>query len=490
LLALSSGRIQVAQTHQRVAIPDTPAGKQLKRWLEVFAAGKQEEFARFVTAHYSKSLIEQQGSAVNWADRHARTFLDARSFAVRRVEKSTPEEIVVLVQASLTDLWYRLTMKVETGPPYSIAEYGSQRVRPPVGFQQSIHEPELIRQAGAFMNKLARADAFSGTFLIAQNGRPLLMRAYGDASKAHQIPNRLDTRFNIASIGKNFTAVSIMQLVEQGKLSLTDKVGRILPDYPSKDVRDRVTIAHLLSHSSGLGDIHGPKYVAAKDMLREVKDYLPLFSDLQLSFQPGERMQYSNAGYILLGAIIEKVSGENYFDYVREHIFIRSGMIHSGFYEADVDTLKLATGYTNYRELGDDFQQFELGQRRNTLRYGTIRGNPQGGAYSTVGDLWRYSLALRQHKLLSATSLALMTTNKYFFRKYGAGDIYYGYGFELEKINGKRVIGHGGGDLGISSVIRWYPDSGNYTVVVLSNYDRGGIIAIDKLQELITQGKD
>ena len=479
----------VAQAKQDVMIPDTPAGKQLKDWLRVFAGGSQDDFVRFIAERYSKSLIEQQGSAINWADRHARIYLDARNFNLRSIEKSTAQEIVVLAQAQLTGLWLRLTMKVEAESPYRITEYTSQRIRPPTSSQRKLSGQELVKEIRAFMDKLAAADAFSGTLLVAKDGKPALKIAYGLANKAYDIPNRIDTKFNLASIGKNFTAVSIMQLVEQGKLSLTDTIGKFLPDYPNKGVREKVTIHHLLSHSSGLGDIHGSRYVALKDVIRQVKDYLPLFADMTLSFEPGERMQYSNAGYILLGAIIEKVSGENYFDYVRIHIFKPAGMTNTDYYEADIDTPNLATGYTNFEELGNDFQQFHLGLRRNTLRYGTIKGNPQGGAYSTAEDLLRYVLALRENKLLSAKSLDLMTTSKYFFRKYGAGDIYYGYGFELENINGKRVIGHGGGDLGVSSAVRWYPDSGNYTVVVLSNYDRGGIITIDKLQETIILGQ-
>ncbi len=160
-------------------------------------------------------------------------------------------------------------------------------------------------------------------------------------------------------------------------------------------------------------------------------------------------------------------------------------MTETDFYETDIDTPNLATGYTNFKDLGDDDFAFHLGQRRNTSLYNEAKGSSAGNSYSTAEDLLRFSLALRGYRLLSAKSLDLMTTGKFFFRKYAAGDIYYGYGFELENINGKRVIGHGGGDLGISSGIRWYPDSGNYTLVVLSNYDRGGIITNDKLQEMI-----
>jgi CubicO group peptidase (beta-lactamase class C family) len=339
------------------------------------------------------------------------------------------------------------------------------------------------------MKRLAAADAFSGTLLVAKDGKPIFKRAYGLASKAYNVPNRIDTKLNIASTTKMFTAVAIFQLIEQGKLSLTDTIGKILPDYPNKQVAQKVTVHHLLSHSSGLGDYHGAQYICRKGILRQLRDYFPLFADEPLSFEPGARMQYSNAGYVLLGAIIEKISGENYFDYVRRHIFRPAGMTSTDFYETDLDTPNLATGYTNFEDKGDDYFEFHLGLRRNTSQIFGPKGNSQGGAFSTAEDLLRFSLALRGYKLVSAKSLELMTTPKFFFRKYTAGDIYYGYGFELENVNGKRVIGHGGGDLGISSGIRWYPDSGNYTFAVLSNYDRGGIITNDKLQELIFQSK-
>lgn len=477
-----------ARPKQDALIPDTPAGKQLKDWLRVFARGDQSGFVSFIAERYSKALIEQD-KAVDRADRQARVYTDARGFDVRRVEQSTPHEIIVLAQASLTGLWYRLTMKVEAAPPHRVAEYTSQRIQPPAGSSKKLGGRELVGQIEAFVNKLAAADAFSGTVLLAKDGRTVFKTAHGLASKAYNVPNRVETKFSVASIGKTFTAVAVAQLVEQGKLSLTDTVGKLLPDYPNKQVAEKVTVHQLLSHSSGMGDIHGAKYVCRKGVLREVRDYFPLFVDEPLSFEPGERMQYSNTGYILLGAIIEKVSGENYFDYIRRHVFHPSGMTSTDFYEADLDTPNHATGYTNFQDMGDDYFQFQLGRRRNTSLYNGAKGNPQGGASSTVEDLLRFSIALREHRLLGAKSLDLMTGRKFFFRKYAAGDIYYGYGFELEDIDGKRVVGHGGGDLGISSVIRWYPDSGNYTVVVLSNYDRGGIVAIDKLQEMIIQSQ-
>lgn len=487
LLAAPAGPSH-ARPGQGAPLPDTPAGRQLKDWLRVFALGDQDGFARFIAARYAPPLLAQEG-AVDRADRQARIYTDARGFEVRRVEKSSPGEVAVLARASLTGLWYRLVMRVEAEPPHRVRDYTAQRAAPPDGPRRKPGALGLVNEVGLFMDRLAAADAFSGALLVAKDGRPILRRAYGLASKAHRAPNRADTKFNVASVGKVFTAVAVMQLIERGKLSLDDTVGKLLPDYPNRQVAAQVTVRHLLSHSSGMGDVHGAEYVCRKGVLRRVRDYFPLFADAPLSFEPGQRMQYSNAGYILLGAIVEQVSGEDYFEYVRRHIFGPAGMADTDFYEADSDTPNLATGYTNFEDLGGDQFRFRLGPRRNTTLYGGAKGNPQGGAFSTADDLLRFARALRGHRLLRAESLASMTSAKFFFRRYAAGDVYYGYGFELENVGGRRVVGHGGGDLGISAAVRWYPDSGNYTVVVLSNYDRGGIIAIDKLQELITRSR-
>jgi CubicO group peptidase (beta-lactamase class C family) len=478
-----------AQTKTAAVIPDTPAGLQLKEWLRVFASGDDAAFKLFVSEHYSKALLAENDATYR-ADRAARTYLDTRGFNLRDIEKSTDDEIVVLAQSSLTGLWFRLTMKVESAGPHLITEYTSRRIQPPAKFlEKKLSEKELVQEIKTFMNRLAAADAFSGTLLVAKDGKPIFKAVHGLASKAWNIPNRIDTKLGVASIGKMFTAIAIAQLAEQGKLSFTDTVGKHLPDYPNKEVAQKVTIHHLLTHSSGLGDTYSAKYICRKGVLREVKDWLPLFINdpKPLAFEPGARWQYSNQGFILLGAIIEKVSGENFFDYIRKHIFQPAGMVNTDYYESDRDTPNLAMGYTNFEDLGDDNYQFHIGERRNVSLYNGARGGPTGGLSSTLDDLLRFTLALRGGKLVSAKTFDLLTSSKILARKYDANQTYWGYGFELENINGKRVIGHGGGDLGISSAVRWYPDSGNYTVIVLSNYDRGGIITIYKLEEMIMQ---
>lgn len=473
-----------AQTNQTARLPSTFAGEKLNAWLQVFAAGNQDKFKQFIADNYIEKLLDED-TAYDRADRQARIFLDARKFNIRRVEKSEPLETIVLAQAELTGLWFRLTMKIETDAPHRITEYTAQRIAPPAEFQRNLSEREIARETNLFLKKLAAADAFSGAVLIAKDGVPVFKTVYGMASKAFNAPNRLDTKFNIASVTKMFTAVAAAQLAEQGKLSFNDPVGKFLPDYPNKDVREKVTIHHLLTHTSGLGDYHGAKYIERKGVLREVADYFPLFADAPLSFEPGERWQYANTGFILLGAIIEKASGENYFDYIRRHVFKLAVMTQTDFYETDYDTPNLAVGYTNFVDKGDDYFEFHLGARRNTSLYNGAKGSSAGGAFSTLDDLLRFSIALRGGKLVSPQMLDTLTSEKVVARKFDAGQTLWGYGFELEKINAQRVIGHGGGDFGISSALRWYPDSGNYTVVILSNYDRGGILTDVKLKEMI-----
>ncbi|HEX9544087.1 MAG TPA: hypothetical protein VF955_02815, partial [Pyrinomonadaceae bacterium] len=179
------------------ALPDTPAGIQLKAWLRVFASGDDAAFMRFIGEYYSKTLLAENDAAYR-ADRAARTYLDTRRFNICDVEKSTDTEMVVLAQSSLTGLWFRLTMKVEAAAPHVITEYTSQRIQPPAKFPvKKLSEKELVHEMKTFMDRLAAADAFSGTLLVAKDGKPIFKTVHGLASKAWNIPNRIDTRLNI-----------------------------------------------------------------------------------------------------------------------------------------------------------------------------------------------------------------------------------------------------------------------------------------------------
>src|SRR5262245_39110335 len=228
----------------------------------------------------------------------------------------------------------------------------------------------------AYLKARSEADAFSGAVLVTEQYRPLFSYASGWADREHGYANGLDTRFNIGSIGKSFTAAAIVQLAEQGKLSFTDTIGRHLPEYPRPDA-DRDTSHHLLTHRSGLpASFINDRFWALRDSLRLNRDYLQLFIDLPLEFEPGTRSGYSNPGYVVLGEIIERVSGEEYSEYVRRHIYRPAGMNETDW--PTRDPRKIAVGYTLVDAPAPDRRE----------RVGPLHGaQASGGGYSTVRDL-------------------------------------------------------------------------------------------------------
>ncbi len=313
----------------------------------------------------------------------------------------------------------------------------------------------IVYPIRAHLKNLEKENNLSGVVLIAKNGKPIYRETFGFANLPDSIKNKPDTKFNLASMNKMFTGMAIMQLVQSGKISLQDKVGKSLLDYPNKAVADSVTIHQLLTHTSGMSSFWEEYDKLAKEKFKTVSDYLPLFVNKKLAFAPGSDFLYSNSGYMVLGLIIEKVSNQNYFDFVKEHIYKPAKMINTDAYELDNAIPNLATGYTMSLE--------KPGQWKNNIFSNLAKGTPAGGGYSTVDDLLSFANALQNDVLLSKESKALCTSGKVKFR-----DGMYGYGFMEEIINGHRVIGHTGGHDGIASELMIYPDLG-YTVIILTN---------------------
>ncbi len=318
-------------------------------------------------------------------------------------------------------------------------------------------DAEIVKDLRMEMDRLAAEDRFSGAVLFSKNGRPLFEQAYGFADHAFNAPNKVDTKFNMASVTKVFTAVAILQLVEQGKLTLDETLAKALPDYPNREVASKVTILELLEHRSGLGDIFGKAYEDSNpSKYRTLQDYLPLFANEPLLFEPGARVAYSNAGFVVLGLVIERLSGESYYEYVQDHIFKPAGMTDTGFWSSQDDAPNLALGYTALApgQLPGGAQQPATAPREATLSL--ARGISAGGSFSTVEDLMRFSEALRTQKLLKPESVALLLQG--------------GYGMPAGSSNGVRYAGHGGGAPGANTYFEMYPDAG-YAVVVLANVD-------------------
>jgi CubicO group peptidase (beta-lactamase class C family) len=322
-----------------------------------------------------------------------------------------------------------------------------------------------------YFDSLASENKFSGVLLVAKGGVTIASKAAGIANKATGAPIDLNTKFNLGSMNKMFTAVAIAQLAQAGKLSFTDTVGKHLPDYPNKEVAEKVTIHHLLTHTSGMGMYWNDKFTAQRDKLLSVAAYLPLFATDPLLFPPGEKFQYSNSGYMVLGAIIEKLSGEDYYGYVQQHIYKPAEMADTGFYEPGKDIPNLAIGYTRMSPGGKSSDEV---RDNNSLR--EVKGGPAGGGYSTAPDLVRFHRALLSYKLLNKELTDLVTTGKVDGPR-GMGR--YGYGFGDNNADGKHSVGHNGGAPGIAANLEMFPES-EYTAVALVNADPPTMMPIAK----------
>ena len=331
--------------------------------------------------------------------------------------------------------------------------------------------PDLARELDSYFGSLVTENKLSGVVLVAKDGVTVASKAAGIANKATNAPIDLNTKFNLGSMNKMFTAVAIAQLAQAGKLSFTDNVGKHLPDYPNKEVADKVTVHQLLTHTSGLGMYFGEKFTAQREKLLTVAAYLPLFSGDPLAFPPGEKFQYSNAGYMLLGAIIEKVSGQDYYSYVQEHIYKPAGMNDTGFYEPGKEIPNLAIGYTKMSP--DGKPQDEV---RDNTSIREIKGGPAGGGFSTALDLVKFQQALFGYKLLDKAHTDIVTTGKVEGPR-GMGK--YGYGFGDNDLGGKHSVGHNGGFPGVAANFEMFPESG-YTAVELMNTDPPSLMPIAK----------
>lgn len=253
----------------------------------------------------------------------------------------------------------------------------------------AVSEQELIRRLGATLDSLARLDEFSGVVVLAKNGAPVLERASGFADRESKRPNEVGTAFNLGSINKVFTATAIRQLATAGRLHLDSTLATYWPDYPNAEVAKRVTIRQLLQHRSGIGgNIFAAPAGRARHDLRHNRDYLELFVREPLAFDPGTRQQYSNAGYVVLGMLVERASGRDYYEYVRDSIYARAGMTQTSAHAVDSLPSNAAIGYT--REGG--------AMRRNTAML-PGRGSAAGGGYSTAWDLIRFVQALRERRI-------------------------------------------------------------------------------------------
>jgi CubicO group peptidase (beta-lactamase class C family) len=428
---------------QRAAIPETPAGQQLDGFLRAYNTGDLNSLRKFIAEHFDRDALAQR-SADERASTGVATFKITRQLNLYRIERATDYEVEALCQSGVTEAWFSLTIQVAPLPPHRITNQAFGFASRPADAvpHRKLRATQIAQQLNSYLAKLVAADMLSGAVLVAKHNKPIFEKAYG--SNNSKAPNAVDTKFDLASLTKMFTSVAIAQLVQRGKLSYGDSIGKYLADYPNKSAAEKVTLHHLLTHTSGLAEYSDKKeYRPARQAggrFKRLKDWFPYFANDALAFEPGAKSDYSNSNFIVLGVILEKVTGQSYFDYVREHIFKPAGMNNT--------VLNVATG------------------------------NSAGGGLSTVEDLLSFTVALRKHKLLSAKYTDIILASKI---TTGEGEGY-GYGFEARRVNGRRIVGHSGGGEADNNLDMFLDD--DYTVVILAKPYAGRNIT-RKLRELI-----
>ena len=372
-----------------------------------------------------------------------------------------------------------LNFSIEPDPPHRFTsiEFSKKISKTLQSIHKNMSDDEMVQAINQRVDELVDKGEFSGAVLLAKGDKLLFRKAYGLASRRYNVANKPDTKFNLGSINKMFTGLAICQLIQQGKISLDDKVGKHLPDYPNSEVAENVTIRHLLTHSSGLGSYWNEAYEKKWKSIRTVDDLISTFVDEPLEFDPGEKFGYSNAGPVVLGSIIERVTGESYYDYVRKYIYDPAGMKNTDCYAIDMPVPNLAIGYTKY--LPDMMEKGDV-WRENILAH-SIKGGPAGGGFSTLDDLHKYALAVQQHKLLNPA-----ITDLYLEGKISLGtNAYYACLIGDNRSKGHRRHGHNGGAPGISADFGFYPDLG-YTFVVLANMDGAAMPVSSFIRNMIT----
>jgi len=411
----------------------------------------------------AETAFDEWLDAFNRDDRAALTEFNARRFGepehniaylldsreetggldVVAVERNEPLEFVALTQERSFPVQRRITVKVEDAASGRLDHITQEPLQIP--------QPQALEAFDAFATQLAAADRFSGVLVIEQNGQRLYAKPFGLANREDDTPVQLDTPFLFASQGKMFTAVAVLQLVAAGKLDLDDPIGKHLLDYPN-DAMAAVTLRQLLAHQGGTGDIGvlQPDEGANRAWVRSIADLIKLNGDRAPAFPPGSDFEYSNYGFLLLGAVVEAISGQSYYDYVAEHIFAPVGMTATRFPTLE-EMDGVARGYTQ----ADDGT---LVPSADQLPW---RGTPAGGGVTTADDEVRFVEALKAGKLIPLPLLEEAIKQQ---------TDWYGYGFISSGPDEFPHWGHGGGAPGNSAALSIYP-ANDMTMVCLSNRD-------------------
>jgi D-alanyl-D-alanine carboxypeptidase len=430
--------------------PDPEVRARIDAFVEALASGDADRYESMARQNFSPEFLSAR-SAEQRRQFVERLRADFGRPTVNSV-RTTDGEHFSLAVAGSTGTKGEITLTLEPGSPRRIVsisvEVGANAgeeaggLAPPQ-IDGTMGAADLSKSLDAYLSPLSAAGTFAGTVLVARDGAPICVRAYGEANRETHAAITAATRFNLGSINKIFTRTAIAQLVSKGKLALTDTIGTLLPDHPNQQAKV-ATVDQLLEHRAGIADFFGPAFdTVPKTSFRSNADYYRFVAPQPLLFEPGKGRQYCNGCYVVLGAIIARVSGMPYEQYVAEHIFKPAGMKSAGFFQSDRLPAETATGYTKRGPDGGAL-------RTNTSMHGTA-GSAAGGAYASAADLLAFDNALREGRLVDAKMTAWMLGQD-----------------EAPGHRARGGLGIAGGAPGVNAVLE---SDGTWTVAVLGNLD-------------------
>ncbi len=441
------------------AINDSTPEAQTKAVPEIFAQALIQGVgeARLV------GLLAKMRQNYGVLEYHHSEMLESKSDA--RISRS----MHVYAKAKGAQGWKDFQFRLEDDPPYKIKEMAfiadvSEPISLPNG---AITDRYTLDWLNGYIDKLVADNDLSGSVLIAQGDKPIYERSFGFADAKRAVKVTPDTRFGMASGSKMFTALAVAQLVEKGKLKYSDPLSKYFPDFPNAAFAKKATIHHLLSHTSGVKEYWTDEYEKNWRNIRDNKQMLPWVYKVGTDFEPGAKFHYSNSNFILAGLIVEKISGMDYYEYVRKHITGPLGMARTDFYMRSgtvtdlAEPLKKGTNGWEFVELG-------------------ARGTSAGGCYSTPREMLKFARGLIGGKLVTKDALALLTASK--TRGLDA-QTDYGYGFELGNQGQVRSFGHGGIARGTNFAFQYFPAE-DLTFIAFNNQDNG---AYDDLRKNIVK---
>ncbi len=453
--------ISVFGQNQKAELPATTLGGIVREWLQVIETGKPDEIKRFVETRFSGSALRNQPNAVQ-----VFTKLHEQSGGLEILRVTPPAgeyPMTIIAKSRRGEHFVRLTIGTDGFEKEKLAGLGIDRAEDPAAPKLSVtdrplSDAEMIAAVKKEIQRRTDRGEFSGVVLIAKDDRILLETAHGFADVENKIPNGRKTRFHLASVGKMFTAVAIAQLVETGKLSYDDTVAKLLPDFPNREMAEKITVHQLLTHTAGMGTFFWSPGYDKDRVFRTAAEEIVVYKDEKLHFEPGARWRYSNAGFSLLGAIIERVSGKTYLQYLQENIFKPLKMRDTDTNEPGEVAPNAAVLYT---QSPDDPLGIEPFAANRKIQSSHAAGFGDGSA--TARDLFKFARAYRKGTLLGAAVTEKIATGK--ISDDDKGTSRWGYGIRERIINDALVRGHSGG--GRTDVqMLW---ASGYTVIVQTN---------------------